>query len=418
MQAGMSFHDFNAATAAASAGYNMDAYGNLAVPGIPGAISQAMPGTPAFDMAAAAAMTSFPGFDMSAWAGIAFPTFTAPPAVMPTDLGVSSSSGSRNDREDRDRGDKVDRSKAPVPPMGGDIIRLRGLPWSAGPQEIAAFLHEFGITEKMVTMCTSESGRQDGHAWVVFNDKNVAARAMKDKQKGTIGGRYIELFPWRDHNQKPPVATTTKVFSGILKHFDANRKAGFIFCQEAESDVGNQDIYAYKDVLERGRASVGDVLAFPLHWSPKGQPQASSPLIRIACANGGFANSGIFSILEMGGARGSGIIESPEIKAVFGKGVYVSPALASSLVPGALVAFNCYLQNMPGAFARPPLDGPNVPIASSAIMVNETFVSPESSLNDTATAPGFEHTIPVKGMGKGGPPMNMGMGMGGMGGMY
>ena len=108
------------------------------------------------------------------------------------------------------------------------------------------------------------------------------------------------------HTQIFPVKLR-KVYTGILKHFDAQRKCGYIHSPDAEvtngvcsqsqepqqivlssafmcflhqADIGKQDIYAFKDVLERGKACVGDTLAFPLHWSPKGQPQASSPLIR------------------------------------------------------------------------------------------------------------------------------------------
>ena len=51
--------------------------------------------------------------------------------------------------------------------------------------------------------------------------------------------------------------------------------------QNKQKTTGNPLDFVWKDLLERGKASVGDALAFPLHWSPKGQPQASSPLIRV-----------------------------------------------------------------------------------------------------------------------------------------
>lgn len=290
-----------------------------------------------------------------------------------------------------ERGDKVDRKKAPLAPQGGDVLRLRGLPWSAGPPEVAQFLHEYGVSERDVTMCVTESGRQDGHAWVVFQSREVAKKAMQEKQRQTIGGRFIELFQWKDHSkEKSTVANTTKVYTGILKHFDAQRKCGYIHSQDAEADIGKQDIYAFKDVLERGKACVGDTLAFPLHWSPKGQPQASSPLIRIS-AKSSYAHTGNFKLLpaDMSG-RQAGLIECAEVNQVFGRTVYVSPSLAVTLTTGTFVAFNCYLASMPAAFARAPLDGSNVPVCSQAIMVETSFVSPGPELNETKTAEGFD----------------------------
>eukprot|EP00439_Symbiodinium_sp_Y106_P038839 s3666_g4.t1 len=390
------------------------------IPGIPSALTQAMPGTAAFDMAASL-MSAMPGFDASAWAGIAFPSFALPPASAP-DLSqqLKEAQAMVVDRsKDKDskgeRGDKVDRKKAPLAPQGGDVLRLRGLPWSAGPPEVAQFLHEYGVSERDVTMCVTESGRQDGHAWVVFQSREVAKKAMQDafiffaalsgslaeKQRQTIGGRFIELFQWKDHSkEKSTVANTTrlnerppsplKVYTGILKHFDAQRKCGYIHSQDAEADIGKQDIYAFKDVLERGKACVGDTLAFPLHWSPKGQPQASSPLIRIS-AKSSYAHTGNFKLLpaDMSG-RQAGLIECAEVNQVFGRTVYVSPSLAVTLTTGTFVAFNCYLASMPAAFARAPLDGSNVPVCSQAIMVETSFVSPGPELNETKTAEGFD----------------------------
>ncbi|CAE7354021.1 Hnrnpf [Symbiodinium natans] len=363
---------------------------------IPSALTQAVPGTAAFDLAAASLMSAMPGFDPSAWAGIAFPSFALPAGAAPDlsqQLKEAQALVVSKEKDKMEKGDKVDRKKAPQAPQGGDVLRLRGLPWSAGPPEVAQFLHEYGISERDVTMCVTESGRQDGHAWVVFQSRDVAKKAMQEKQRQTLGGRFIELFQWKDHSkEKTTVANTTKVYTGILKHFDAQRKCGYIHSPDAEADIGKQDIYAFRDVLERGKACVGDTLAFPLHWSPKGQPQASSPLIRISARNS-YAHTGNFKILpaDMSG-RQAGLIECAEVNQVFGRAVYVSPSLAVTLTPGTFVAFNCYLASMPAAFARAPLDGLNVPVCSHAIMVETSFVSPGPELNETKTAEGFDRS--------------------------
>eukprot|EP00933_Yihiella_yeosuensis_P046161 TRINITY_DN41644_c0_g1_i1.p1 TRINITY_DN41644_c0_g1~~TRINITY_DN41644_c0_g1_i1.p1 ORF type:complete len:441 (-),score=82.39 TRINITY_DN41644_c0_g1_i1:110-1255(-) len=337
-------------------------------------------------------MAAMPGFDPAAWAGLSFPTAPQPStnSLQEQLKEASAALNKQREKDNNDRMDKVDRTKAPPLPPGGEVIRLRGLPWSAGTQEVANFLREYGIRESHVVMCVTKEGRQDGHAWVVFDDKRVAQRAMDEKQRQTIGGRFIELFPWKDHSNKPPVAVDKRVYAGVLKHFDFARKCGYIFCPEAEQEIGKTDIYAFREVLERGRASVGDTLAFPLHWSAKGQPQASSPLIRLASVNG-FAHAGTFQFLDpsLGGKQG-GLIECKEMRIVFGRGVYVSPSLAIGLVPGSTVAFNCYMSSIPASFAKPPMDGPNVPIASSVKLVGVDFESPPHGLNETRTADGFE----------------------------
>eukprot|EP00931_Biecheleriopsis_adriatica_P006047 TRINITY_DN10750_c0_g1_i1.p1 TRINITY_DN10750_c0_g1~~TRINITY_DN10750_c0_g1_i1.p1 ORF type:complete len:707 (+),score=132.67 TRINITY_DN10750_c0_g1_i1:119-2122(+) len=368
--------------------------------GVPSASAEAVPGTPAFDMAAMSMMSAMPGFDPTAWAGIAFPSFMPPPSATASgtpDLSqqlreAQALVAQKKEADQKERGDKVDRKKAPQPPPGGDVIRLRGLPWSAGPPEVAQFLHEFGVKEKDVTMCVTESGRQDGHAWVVFDSKEVSKQAMQEKQRHTIGGRFIELFPWKDHTkEKKSVEQNQKIYHGVLKHFDAHRKCGYIFSADAEPDIGRVDIYAFKDILEKGKASVGDTLAFPLHWSPKGQPQASSPLIRIASIKS-FAHTGTFKLMPPGrGGKQGGTIECKEMLEVFGRGVYVSPSIAATLTSGSLVAFNAYLTTMPLAFAKPPLDNAHTPVASKVMMVDASFTTPGPDLELTKTAEGFEH---------------------------
>ncbi|CAE7356439.1 unnamed protein product [Symbiodinium pilosum] len=204
---------------------------------------------------------------------------------------------------------------------------------------------------------------------------------------------------WAMRTQIFPVKLR-KVYTGILKHFDAQRKCGYIHSPDAEvtngADIGKQDIYAFKDVLERGKACVGDTLAFPLHWSPKGQPQASSPLIRIS-ARKSYAHTGNFRLspADMSG-RQAGMIECAEVNQVFGRTVYVGPSLAATLTPGTFVAFNCYLMSLPAAFARAPLDGTNVPVCSHAIMVETNFISPGPELNETKTAEGFDRNPGIR----------------------
>merc|ERR1719265_1462365 len=89
------------------------------------------------------------------------------------------------------------------------------------------------------------------------------------------------------------VAMGEKPSCGAVRVFIVEKGCGFIAnCQETPG----QDIYAFKDVLERGAAGPGDTVAFFIHWSAKGKPQASHPLCRISCPEGSgeFALKGWF----------------------------------------------------------------------------------------------------------------------------
>jgi len=104
-----------------------------------------------------------------------------------------------------------------------------------------------------------------------------------------------------------------------------------------------QDVYAFENVLQRGGAGPGDTIAFFLHWSARGQPQASSPLVRLAAGTEGtYACKGTF---KPGNdpAKGFGFIECQELKDLFGRDVYVAAQHAQGYEHGALVKFNAFV---------------------------------------------------------------------------
>ena len=86
------------------------------------------------------------------------------------------------------------------------------------------------------------------------------------------------------------IAAGELLYHGTVKAFYAEKKHGFIFCA-AIREVTGRDVYVFEDVLMRGGAGPGDTVAFFVHWSARGQPQASTPLLRIACA----ASSGAYA---------------------------------------------------------------------------------------------------------------------------
>lgn len=74
------------------------------------------------------------------------------------------------------------------------ILKLRGLPYSATESDIVEFFGEFEISEGKVHIARRPDGKATGEAYAEFPSTEVAKKAMC-KDKMTIGSRYVELFP-------------------------------------------------------------------------------------------------------------------------------------------------------------------------------------------------------------------------------
>mmetsp|Transcript_30700 Transcript_30700/g.72610 ORF Transcript_30700/g.72610 Transcript_30700/m.72610 type:complete len:967 (-) Transcript_30700:162-3062(-) len=74
------------------------------------------------------------------------------------------------------------------------VVRLRGVPFQSVPQDIEEFLLEYGVDSSKVALTRGADGRPTGEAFVVFPTPELAEKAMDEKQKQEIRGRYIELF--------------------------------------------------------------------------------------------------------------------------------------------------------------------------------------------------------------------------------
>eukprot|EP00929_Paragymnodinium_shiwhaense_P081546 TRINITY_DN426_c0_g2_i1.p1 TRINITY_DN426_c0_g2~~TRINITY_DN426_c0_g2_i1.p1 ORF type:complete len:386 (+),score=126.04 TRINITY_DN426_c0_g2_i1:95-1252(+) len=196
------------------------------------------------------------------------------------------------------------------------------------------------------------------------------------------------------------VAKGEKVYYGKLRSYNAERSSGFIFCQDVFGEHGSE-VYAFKQVLENANAGVGDELAFFLHWSAKGQPQASAPVLRLSSsAENNLVLKGTFKK----GKADYGFIQCQETMDYFGRDVYVGAQLAANIESGQLCAFNVMLNRdgMPNACLICPCDDSYGPVAGD--------------LSVSSEMEGFD-----KGKGKGGMGDMMGMmmsmmGMGGGGG--
>ncbi|XP_050224476.1 uncharacterized protein LOC126674133 isoform X2 [Mercurialis annua] len=73
------------------------------------------------------------------------------------------------------------------------VLRLRGLPFSAGKDDIMDFFKDFVLSEDSVHITLNSEGRPTGEAFVEFANAEDSKAAMS-KDRMTLGSRYIELF--------------------------------------------------------------------------------------------------------------------------------------------------------------------------------------------------------------------------------
>ncbi|XP_042513676.1 heterogeneous nuclear ribonucleoprotein F-like [Macadamia integrifolia] len=74
------------------------------------------------------------------------------------------------------------------------VLRLRGLPFSAGKDDIMEFFKDFMLSEDSIHITLNMDGRPTGEAFVEFANPEDSKAAMA-KDRMTLGSRYIELFP-------------------------------------------------------------------------------------------------------------------------------------------------------------------------------------------------------------------------------
>ncbi|XP_019096226.1 PREDICTED: heterogeneous nuclear ribonucleoprotein H2-like isoform X2 [Camelina sativa] len=104
--------------------------------------------------------------------------------------GVSGASPPRSRHVQRAR--STDDGKENIEHTG--ILRLRGLPFSAGKEDILDFFKDFDLSEDSVHVTVNGEGRPTGEAFVEFRNAEESRAAMV-KDRKTLGSRYIELFP-------------------------------------------------------------------------------------------------------------------------------------------------------------------------------------------------------------------------------
>ncbi|GAB4835223.1 hypothetical protein Ancab_000132 [Ancistrocladus abbreviatus] len=91
------------------------------------------------------------------------------------------------------RGRRADSEGGRDPPAHTGVLRLRGLPFSAGKEDIMEFFKDFVLSEDCIHITFNPDGRPTGEAFVKFTSSEDSEAAMA-KDRKTLGSRYIELF--------------------------------------------------------------------------------------------------------------------------------------------------------------------------------------------------------------------------------
>ncbi|CAM9720101.1 unnamed protein product [Ascophyllum nodosum] len=74
------------------------------------------------------------------------------------------------------------------------VLRMRGIPFTAGVEEIRAFFRGYKVQDHGVFVVNGGDWRPTGEAYVLFDSEDEAERAFKALDKQKIGERWIELF--------------------------------------------------------------------------------------------------------------------------------------------------------------------------------------------------------------------------------
>ncbi|KAL3611313.1 hypothetical protein D5086_002333 [Populus alba] len=107
------------------------------------------------------------------------------------------------------------------------VLRLRGLPFSAGKDDIMEFFKDFVLSEDSIHITMNSEGRPTGEAFVEFANAEDSKAAMA-KDRMTLGSRYIELFP-SSIEELDEARVTSLVFKAFDTTFEEDWfKGGFL----------------------------------------------------------------------------------------------------------------------------------------------------------------------------------------------
>jgi len=202
-------------------------------------------------------------------------------------------------------------------------------------------------------------------------DKEVAMQAGMDAEMATLRDRIkkskerqaslrselTSAEKWgldlvhgaKDHSSSArPAATQTQggddYYMGCIKHVDVTKGHSMVECP----DTGHEkDVFVHKGSVDPSLLQIGDHVAFPLHWSARGDPQASAPFWKLV---GVYKETDVhfgewFGRLKDPLPNGSSFVEGDELKVQYGREAYIHQSVIDqcALFPGELIAFRVHV---------------------------------------------------------------------------
>uniref|UniRef100_A0A5B7AS99 RRM domain-containing protein n=2 Tax=Davidia involucrata TaxID=16924 RepID=A0A5B7AS99_DAVIN len=123
------------------------------------------------------------------------------------------------------------------------ILRLRGLPFSAGKDDIMDFFKDFFLSEDSIHVTVNSKGRPTGEAFVEFMSAEDSKTAM-EKDRMTLGSRYIELFP-SSHEELEEAVSRSNILSlpkSSTDGEDSTEPTGILRLRGLPFSAGKDDI--------------------------------------------------------------------------------------------------------------------------------------------------------------------------------
>ena len=74
-------------------------------------------------------------------------------------------------------------------------MKLRGFPWSVTDEDVVNFFDGYKLVPDTVKIERGDDDRITGFGAVVFETEEEAQRAMDERQKESMGSRWIQIYP-------------------------------------------------------------------------------------------------------------------------------------------------------------------------------------------------------------------------------
>lgn len=146
---------------------------------------------------------------------------------------------------------------------GHSVIKLRGLPWGVTPADVVAFLKPIQIPEGGIHLMNGNNGRPSGIAYVELKSEEDKKMAVaKDKQ--SIGGRYIDVFPCSQTELQARLAGGLERGSASIGSMVTGSDSHFIKLRGLPYSVQEHEIAAFFQPLP--------VVAVQVAYNQNGQP--------------------------------------------------------------------------------------------------------------------------------------------------